>query len=48
MVGPDVAQGLADALHARCEVVDDAAHLVPVAAPELVAHTITELVTAAR
>lgn len=48
MVGPDVAQGLADALHARCEVVDDAAHLVPVAAPELVAHTIAELVAAAR
>lgn len=48
MVGPDVARPLAQALRARCEIVDGAAHLVPLAAPELLERVLTDLVAAAR
>lgn len=48
MVGPDVARPLAQALRARCEIVDGAAHLVPLAAPELLERVLTDLVAAMR
>lgn len=48
MVGPGVARRLADALGARCEIADGVAHLVPVAAPELVARLVTRLVAETR